>query len=292
LQKQTWLFLLVLPLVLGNFHNGQCNLLLLGLLLAAQAAAAEEYWNGAAVFSALAAWLKVYPLAAGLLLVAVYPRRLAGRLLVACLLGLAIPFLLQRPEYVLGQYRSWLDRLARDDRQVESFAFWYRDVRLLFAVWVAPLPDEAYRLIQLVTGCGFAWICIAARRAGWHSHRLLPLTLALGCCWMTALGPASESATYVLLAPSVCWALIQEWSPAGGPVARWLFAGCYGLLVATQTAVWFPFGRSFHALGPHPAAVVLFLAGLCVSGIPRGPDRRCRSHEPALPERQPCAARG
>jgi hypothetical protein len=257
------LFLLILPLALGNFHNGQCNLLVLGLLLAAQAATADGCWNRAAVFSALAGWLKVYPLTAGLLLAAVYPRRLAGRLLVACLAGLVVPFLLQRPEYVAGQYASWLDHLLADDRQVESLAFWYRDVRLLCTVWLTPLPNWLYGLIQVVVGSGFAGICIAARWAGWPSSRLLPLVLALGCCWMTAFGPASESVTYVLVAPSVCWALLQEWSPVGRAVPRLLFTGSYGLLVATQVAVWFPFGRAFHTLGPHPAAIGLFLAGLC-----------------------------
>jgi hypothetical protein len=260
--ERTWLFLLVLPLGLGNFHNGQCNLLLLGLLLAAQAAVAEEAWNSAAAFAALATWLKVYPLAAGLLLAAVYPRRLAGRLIVACLAGLAIPFLLQRPAYVAGQYGSWLHRMLTDDRQAGSFAFWYRDLRLLFAVWLAPLPNWGYLLIQVVTGCGIAWICVAARKAGWPQHRLLPLVLALGGCWMTVLGPASESATYVLVAPSVCWALIREWRPAGRTVPRLFLACSYGLLVATQAAAWFPFGRSFHSVGPHPAAVLVFLAGL------------------------------
>src|SRR5262245_49755812 len=74
------LFLLVLPLAAGNLNNGQSNPLVLGLVLGAVAAAAERRWNLSAGCLALGCLFKIYPLAVGLLLVVVYPRRLGLRL--------------------------------------------------------------------------------------------------------------------------------------------------------------------------------------------------------------------
>src|SRR5207237_4342299 len=94
------LFLLILPLSLGSLHNGQPNTLIIGLLLAALAGCAGERWNLAAACLALATALKIYPLALGLLLAVLYPRRLAPRLLLALVLAGLLPFLLQQPDYV------------------------------------------------------------------------------------------------------------------------------------------------------------------------------------------------
>src|SRR5438132_5539965 len=76
-------FLLVLPLAAGNFNNGQSNPLVLGLVLASVAAAAECRWNIAAVCIALASLLKIYPIGIALLLVVLYPRQFFSRLTVA-----------------------------------------------------------------------------------------------------------------------------------------------------------------------------------------------------------------
>src|SRR5262245_53982143 len=127
------LFLLVVPLTLGSLGNGQPNLLLAGLLLAAVAAAATGRWALGAGWVAVAAAFKVYPLALGLLLLAAYPRRLAWRLPLAVALLAGLPFLLQEPGYVARQYGLWLGRIATND---EARRYWpdhmaYRDLWLL-----------------------------------------------------------------------------------------------------------------------------------------------------------------
>src|SRR5262249_28676335 len=93
-------FLLVLPFAVGSLHNGQANSLVLGLILFAVTAAAEERWNLPAGCIAGATLLKIYPLAVGLLLVVLYPKAFTGRLVLALALGLALPFLMQEPGYV------------------------------------------------------------------------------------------------------------------------------------------------------------------------------------------------
>jgi hypothetical protein len=258
--QRALLFLLIVPLSIGSLNNGQSNALILGLLLATMAGVLSERWNLAAGCLALACLFKVYPLAVGLLLTAVYGRRLGSRLLLALGLGLGLPYLLQGPDYVSAQYLGWWQHLRTNDRGNLAVAFWYRDFQLLCHSCHLPLGLKSYRLIQLATGAVFAAICILRRRHGRDQRALLVSLLALGCCWMTLFGSATESCTYILLAPSVAWALIDAWSGPFTDNARGggLLASL-ALFVVAQTAVWFPDGRSLHALGIQPLAALLFL---------------------------------
>ncbi len=96
------LFLLVIPIAAASINNGQVNPLLIALLMATVCAAATEAWTLACVFVVLAAALKVYPAAIGLLLLALFPRRIALRLLIVSIVLLLASFLLRNPDYVLS----------------------------------------------------------------------------------------------------------------------------------------------------------------------------------------------
>src|SRR5262249_5504794 len=148
-------------------------------------------------------------------------------------LGLLLPFLLQRPEYVARQYGDWLRYLQMDDRQDWDTLRGYRDLSLLFRVWLTPLTPSVYQAIQLTVAALAALLGITARRARWPRRRLLTGLLALACCWMTLFGAATESATYVLLAPSLAWAVLENWR--AWPV-RGVLLTCYGLFVVAQAA--------------------------------------------------------
>ena len=78
----------------------QLNLITIGFILIALAAAAESRWNTAALAVSLACCLKVYPASLALVLAVVYPRRFALRWAAAMALCLLLPFLFQRPGYV------------------------------------------------------------------------------------------------------------------------------------------------------------------------------------------------
>src|SRR5205823_713455 len=90
-------FLLVLPLAIGGLNNGQCNALVAGLLLATVVAFDRGRWTLAATAMSAAVLFKVYPLALGLLLCLLEPRRFAPRLALTLLLGAALPYLFQQP---------------------------------------------------------------------------------------------------------------------------------------------------------------------------------------------------
>jgi hypothetical protein len=282
------LSLLLLPLVVGNLNNGQSNPIVLGLLLLSVTAVARRRWNGAAACLAGACFLKLYPLAVGLLLAVVFPRRFSGRLLLFLALGAAAPFVLQRPGYVAAQYMDWARYLCLDDRHAWAAELGYRDLSLLFRVCEVPVSPKAYQLIQLAAAAGAALLCVTARLSRWPKRRLLNGLLALGCIWMTLFGAATESATYLLLAPTLVAKLVNAWPGAGW--RRLLLSISYGLLVSTQLASWFPGGATHvQALGPQPLAAFLLL--IVVLADWRRDTGRRPAASPSRNGETPCAGR-
>jgi hypothetical protein len=258
------LFLLVVPLALSSLNNGQVNLLLAGLLVAAVTAAARERWNLVTACLVVAILFKVYPVAIALLLLAVYPRQLGWRLPLGLAAGVALPYLVADPAYVSRQYENWLGNLAHDDRTDWIFRNSYRDLWLLLRQWGAPLSQGGYEVVQLIGAAGVALVCLAGRWAGWPPRRLGTTLLALGCCWMMLLGPATESSTYTLLAPSLAWAVLEAWAGRSW-LARAAAAVSYGLFLIAGMASWFPLAGEVHGLGVHPlGALILF--GLVLGG--------------------------
>jgi hypothetical protein len=260
--QRALLFLLLLPLSVGALNNGQSNLLLMGLLLAACAAAMAGRWNLSSLCIALAFLFKVYPLAMGLLLLLLYPRRFWWRLPAVITVGLLLPFLLQDPSYVSDQYAGWLAHLQDNDRQLNTPSTeWYRDLRQLWSLWISPMDYGVYQLVAFCAGAALAGLCVLRLRARGLDRRLHVLTFSLGCCWMTVCGPATESATYVFLAPAAAWAVLSVYGERPAYFARVLILAGYGLLVLSQIVVWFPIGRAVHSLGPQPIAGLLLTGG-------------------------------
>jgi hypothetical protein len=317
--QQAWLFLLVVPLSIGSLNNAQSNPLVVGLILATVTAVGCGRWNLAAACMAGACLLKLYPIAVGLLLIAIHGWRLAGRLILALGIGLILPFLFQHPDYVRAQYGGWLHHLVSDDRQAMPLEVWYRDLRLLCHTCHIPLGPGAYSIVQIMFGALFAGICVMAHRTGREQRSLLVSLLALGCGWMTLFGPTTESCTYILLAPSLAWALLDAWIL---PQQAYSFSrshlrartvsqqetvrarSCerlnygvlleqipkagllvsFGLFMLALVAVWFPAGRAVHTLGPQPLAALVFL--VCQLGIEfrelAGPSPNKIIHTPAV----------
>jgi len=199
-------------------------------------------------------------------LIALYPRPFGPRFLLALAAGLALPFLLQRPEYVARQYPNWLANLWFDDRSNWNLANGYRDLWLLIRLWHIPLGRTAYVGIQLLVAAGIAGLCLAGRLAGWPRYRLLNQAFTLACCWMTLCGPATESSTYILLAPTVASSLMDPRLNRS-----YLAKGClwcsYGLLLGTLTAGWFVDAALFQAWGQQPLAALILLATLTAADL-------------------------
>jgi hypothetical protein len=256
LRRKAILFILVCPLALGSLNNGQPNLLVIGLLLAALAAAAGRRWMLSALCVGLSCALKVYPIALGLLLAVVYPRRFAPRLLAALIVLAVLPFALQQPEYVADQYLHWLKRLGHNDRMSWPLEASYRDLWLLIRVARLPLDPTMYLGIQLVSAAGCAALCVAAPLRRAPKEKVLLHVLALGTCWMILCGPATESCTFVILSPALAWAVLY----APPSVPRLLARLALGLLLAGVLAGALPRTTRLHGLGMQPLGALLLSA--------------------------------
>ena len=261
LAERNWMalfLLLVLPLSLDNLNNGQANVLMIGLVMVSVLACGASRWNLAAICAAAACLLKVYPLASAMLLAVVYSRRFTLRFLAALAVGILLPFALQRPDYVLEQYRTWIEQLRTDNRQGLHVELWYRDLRLLADLCGMPLSALTYALIQLIAGAAIALLCLAARRLRWPQHRLAPLLLGLACCWMTAFGAAAETSTYMIMAPIAAWCVADAWRLHRPTLERFVYLAIYLLFGLARAAGSEPSTRFISMVAQPTAALILF----------------------------------
>jgi len=257
--------LLLLPFALGNLDAGQANALVVGLLMFAIAAARTEHWDLAALCVAIPTYFKIYPLAVGLLICTVAPRRFAWRLFVMfAVLGVA-PFLFQHWSYVSDQYHAWLTTRTSDDRLTYSFNYAPLDLWfLIHDIGHLPVMPWVYTLLQLGTGSGLALLCLWGKSRHWETERMLTTLFFLVSIWMVLCGPATESHTYLLLAPALVLGLIQSFS-AGYPWwARALVCTAFVLQFvnhSTRTSYLFHLKQPW-IFSAQPISALLFL-GYC-----------------------------
>ena len=259
-----WAFLLLLPLALGNFNNGQANPLVIGLLLIAFVAADRGRFTVAAICVAIATYFKIYPLALGLLLAVLYPRRFTWRLVLALALTGGAAFLLQQPYYVLAQYRLWFETRAADNRLRYAGDIAPRDLWLLLRFAHIPVTEAIYRVIQLGSAAAIAFLCFWGRWKNWPRERLIAAAFSLGCVWMLLCGPATESVTYIMLAPALIFALLQACATRVPWPRRSLLLLSFAILIAALTVNAFVrLKKSPLTMSPQPLSALVF-AGYAV----------------------------
>jgi len=254
-------YLLLVPLALGNLDTGQANPTVIGLVLLAVAMVPSERWSVAALCVAAATDIKIYPLAVGLILFLMAPRRLGWRMFLALLVLGILPFLFQHWSYVSQQYHEWISTRSADDRRLYPIKdvpldLWFLLVRLGHL----PIPGFVYSALQILSGGAIALFSLLGVWKKWPKERLLAGILAFLCVWMTLCGPATELQTYVLLAPVVVLTLIDA---VLNPRPLWLRAGLlvvYLLMVlAVARTSFLPSQKGLWILTIQPVAAILFL---------------------------------
>jgi hypothetical protein len=197
-------YLLVALLSISPLVDIQVNNLTLGLMLIAVAAVAGDRWNLAAMTVSLAVLIKAYPIALALVLVVLFPRRFALRWLGAMALLLALPFALQDPAYVGAQYLDWVSCMIHQPHP-DGF---FQDMMLFAHLWLTPISRQTYHWIELGSGAFVALILWVHQRRGMPRQSLLNAAFGLCCAWMMALGPATETTTYIMIAPVAAAAML------------------------------------------------------------------------------------
>jgi hypothetical protein len=260
-----WWFALAGLLVVQALNNGQVNLLMIGAALNGAAAAARERWWESAAWFGLAGWLKLYPFAFGLLAAVAAPR-LAWRLAVVALLGFALPFATQQPDYVLSQWRQYVGYLGADDR---TYAYVINrvpfDWTLLPRVWTGHVVTaDVAKVVSLIAAAGAA-LAVGFTALAVERRRALGLAVALGSVWVTAFGPATEANTYSVLAAAAAHLCVAgSWR---GRTFAW--AGT-ALLAASVLRGAFPQDWRFLILGPQPIGALLLIPAAILTwlGVP------------------------
>jgi hypothetical protein len=258
-------FLLVLLGSLHSLYIGQANVLMLGMLLLSLAAAGEGKWNQAAIGVALATLIKGYPIALALLLAVHYPRRFGLRYVAALLGGLAAPFFFQSPLVVAGQYQSWIHHL-RDSTQIMRERL--RSIDHLFLVSGHPIEPATFAVLGIAAGVGALLLSLLfASQVADHRAILLRLYL-LFAVWAMLFGPATETCTYIVLAPACAWCIIEGWRTHRGVLTGVTLTSSFLLAGILVTDIAGPALRAFfNAHGAQPIAALLLLFYLIETAI-------------------------
>jgi uncharacterized membrane protein (Fun14 family) len=194
------------------------------------AAVRVKRWNIAALCIAIPTFFKIYPLAIGMLICVIAPRRFVWRLLLALALLAVVPFLLQNWSYVSDQCHAWIETRISDNRV--QYPEKYVPVDLWFLLhWVGRLPilPWFYSVIQVGTGAAIALFCVWGRWKNWKIERLLVGLFFLGSVWLPLCGPATESHTYLLMAPALVLALVQSFHERQSNVLRAILSLAFAL---------------------------------------------------------------
>ena len=245
---QHWLLIASIFPSAHCLYSSQTNLLVFALVVYAAIAILDGRWWLAALLLAIPIHIKVWPLAAALLLTTCWPRRLAWRLPIALAAVAALPLLVKPPGWVFTQYVQWYQHLLGPDLIRHS----YRDAWTIWELIASEVDPGLYLVLQLSTAAAVLGLCLwQAGRASGQGKILF--VLASWTAWQLVFGPGTERNTFALIAPLTGWAIAFAIMERRG---RWLMAGSYFLTVISAL-------RGVENLFPvlkvlHPVGVMLF----------------------------------
>jgi hypothetical protein len=233
-------FLLILPLTLSNLNNGQANLILIVLFLVATATALQSLWWACALSSSLVVYWKIYPVVFALLLTTIFPKKLTLRIFLAVVGLFIISLTLQKPLYVLREYGSWVVHLASDRRRVNEYYGKWRDFYLLLRLIGIPISLVWWKVVEVIGAVVAAAICLVGSIRRWPPVTLVFTALSLAIVWMLLFGPATEAATYVLIAVPSSYLLVFGWFETSQVALRVMSTVTYlGFVAADVLNSWF-----------------------------------------------------
>ena len=186
--RQAAFMMLVLVGASHVLWPGQTNFLIFCLIGLAGIAVLDGRWWLAAVLLAIPAHIKVWPLAAGLLMAACWPRKLGWRLPLALAAVGAIPFLFRPASYVWQEYQSWGGMLLGPCQKRHV----YRDAWTIWELVAPPVNPQWYLVLQLAAAVAVLGLCL------WQVRRKMPARARCWLCWQ----PGQPGSSSLVPAPS------------------------------------------------------------------------------------------
>ncbi len=159
--------LLVLAASYRSMWTAQCNMLLLASIVAALRAILHKQWHWAGLWLALPVHVKVWPAAIALLLIACWPRRLAGWFLAALAAVALLPLVAKSPSVMFEHYQNWFAMLI-GPAQVRHG---YRDAWTIWEMFQNPVNRHAYMALQLGTALVALGLCIGSSAAALRNRK-------------------------------------------------------------------------------------------------------------------------
>jgi len=255
-----------------SLYNGQANIIMLGVMLLGLAAAAQHRWNWAAGWLALATLIKGYPVALALLLATLYPRRFPLRFAVALAAGLLLPFAAGSPTTVIDQYSHWFAHL-QDSTTIMRERL--RSIDHLFVVYNHPLSSQGFLLLEFLAGLTVLGLSLLHAQRTDDTRQQLTRTFQLFAIWVVLFGPATESCTYVVLAPALAWSLVEAYRRPLPWFGRSMLVASLVMMGPVVTDLFGNTVRNFaNEHGSQPLGALLFAAWLLAPGRRQAHGRR------------------
>jgi hypothetical protein len=204
-RREAWFLGLTAFGSMSGLWSGQINSLMLAIVILAAAAIKYNRWWTASFLLSLPVFIKIWPIAVVLLLMACWPRQLSWRFLIFFAALALLPFLTRPFNVVAGQYQEWYSSLF-----VQNQFRWpgYRDAWTIWENLWPPVSQFGYKVLQLASAfLVFLW-CIYQRRRIASTGRLLMAIISIWVSWQLLFGPGSEQLTYGIIAPSAAWAVL------------------------------------------------------------------------------------
>ena len=267
------LLLLILPLTLSNLNNGQANIILIVLLLAATGAVLQSHWWTCAFCASLAVYWKIYPVVFALLLATIFPNKLGLRMFLALGGLFIISLLLQKPSTCWRSAGARAGSPALSMKALLGFVLGFIGGPVVVVVLVylilrligIPISMMWWKVVEAIAGLIAAAICLVGR-----IRRQSPVTLVFGAMslaiiWMLLFGPATEAATYILIAVPSAYLVIFGWCEISDTALRTTSTLTYvGFVGANVLNSWFHIKKDIylvHAI--QPCFVLCFCVALC-----------------------------
>jgi alpha-1,2-mannosyltransferase len=247
-----------LPPALACARNGQSTLIMAGLMMSACVDLAEGRRGRAVLCATLAVALK--PLAVVLLLLApFFDRRLAWRVALGFVAVLCLPFVTQRPAFVLDQYAKCA-QMFRASSHCGMIELWAQPFSVLGLLGIN-VSESTQTAIRLIAAAGAIGLCLAARSRA-RSTRAAEYLLAISVLYILLFNPRTENNTYAMLGPVIGLSLVAALALKPPSRAAVLFLSTLVTLMAVGDAL----VRLFVPEGEHiwmtPCLAVLFSAYL------------------------------
>jgi hypothetical protein len=221
-QQGLYLILTLIGSVRGLWAS-QTNSLIIALVALAAAAILERRWWLAAFLLAAPVYIKVWPIAVAMLLIACWPHKLGWRFAVALVLLALLPFLTKPPAVAWRHYQEWWAMLVGSLK----IRYIYRDAWTIWELVSPPVPPKLYQCLQLGMAGVTLLLCLWQRWWRQESDRqVLTFVLGIWCVWQLVFGPGVERNTICLIGPLVAWGVVTGWQQ------RWfgIVAVAYALL--------------------------------------------------------------